>query len=48
MSETLRLILYGIALAIAILNALGKGKQLGLWVAVAIIAAIPFLEHFIH
>ena len=43
---TLFLILYAVALAIAILNAMGR-KEAPLWIAVAILAAIPLLGRFI-
>ena len=43
---TLFLILYAVALAIAILNALGR-KEAPLWLAVAILAGIPLLARFI-
>jgi hypothetical protein len=37
------LILYAIALVIAILNGVGRSRGVPLWVAVAILAAIPIL-----
>jgi hypothetical protein len=43
---TLFLILYAVALAIAVLNAMGR-KEAPLWLAVAILAAIPLLARFI-
>lgn len=42
---TLYLVLYAVALAIAILNAMGR-KEAPLWLAVAILAAIPILVRF--
>ena len=42
---TLFLILYALALAIAILNAMGR-KEAPLWLAVAILAAIPLIARF--
>jgi hypothetical protein len=44
--STLFLILYAVALAIAVLNAMGR-KEAPLWLAVAILAAIPLLTRFI-
>ncbi len=41
-------ILYVIALVIAIANAMGKAKEAPLWLAVAILAAIPLLARYVH
>ena len=41
------LILYAIALVIAILNGVGRSRRVPLWVAVAILAAIPILTRLL-